>query len=96
MICRMKSSSEGAASTPPEAALLAKLLPAGPKNTGWTASKAAQNAVPVTVTAGDKITAPRQWALGRCLSADRAGVSARSDVSGGGRVRSTMETPGVN
>lgn len=96
MICCMKRSCGGAASTPPEAALLAKLLPEGPKNTGWTASKAAQNAVPVTVTAGDKITAPRQWALGRCLSADRAGVYARSDVSGGGRVRSTMETPGVN
>ncbi len=35
---------------------------------------AAQNAVPVAVTAGDKIEGLRQWASGRCLSADRAGV----------------------
>ena len=33
--------------------------------------------VPVAVTAGDKIEALRQWASGRCLSADRAGVYSR-------------------
>ena len=38
--------------------------------------QAAQNVVPVAVTAGDKIDALRQWASGRCLSADRAGVFA--------------------
>ena len=36
--------------------------------------QAAQNVVPVAVTAGDKIEALRQWASGRCLSADLAGV----------------------
>ena len=36
--------------------------------------QAAQNVVPVAVTAGDKIEGLRQWASGRCLSADRAGV----------------------
>ena len=50
--------------------------------------RAAQNVVPVAVTAGDKIEGLRQWASGRCLSADRAGVYSRSGVgSGGGRVR---------
>jgi hypothetical protein len=43
--------------------------------------------VPVAVTAGDKIEGLRQWASGRCLSADRAGVYSRTEASGGGRVR---------
>jgi hypothetical protein len=38
---------------------------------------AAQNLGPVAVTAGDKIEGLRQWASGRCLSADRAGVYSR-------------------
>jgi SpoVK/Ycf46/Vps4 family AAA+-type ATPase len=42
--------------------------------------QAAQNVVPVAVTAGDKIETLRQWASGRCLSADRAGVYSRSEV----------------
>ena len=45
--------------------------------------QAAQNVVPVAVTAGDKIEGLRQWASGRCLSADRAGVYSRSEVGGG-------------
>jgi hypothetical protein len=49
--------------------------------------QAAQNVVPVAVTAGDKIESLRQWASGRCLSADRAGVYSRTEGSGGGRVR---------
>jgi hypothetical protein len=52
--------------------------------------QAAQNVVPVAVTAGDKIEGLRQWASGRCLSADRAGVYSRSEGSGGGRVRRVM------
>lgn len=40
---------------------------------------AAQNVVPVAVTAGDKIEGLRQWASGRCLSADRVGVYSRSE-----------------
>ena len=57
--------------------------------------QAAQNVVPVAVTAGDKIESLRQWASGRCLSADRAGVYSRSEV-GGGRGRRVMREPGVN
>ncbi len=49
--------------------------------------QAAQNVVPVAVTAGDKIESLRQWASGRCLSADRAGVYSRSEGAKGGRVR---------
>ena len=48
--------------------------------------QAAQNVVPVAVTAGDKIEGLRQWASGRCLSADRAGVYSRSEGVSGGRV----------
>ena len=57
--------------------------------------QAAQNVVPVAVTAGDKIEGLRQWASGRCLSADRAGVYSLSEV-GGGRVRRVVREPGVN
>jgi len=49
--------------------------------------QSAQNVVPVAVTAGDKIESLRQWASGRCLSADRAGVYSRSEGVSGGRVR---------
>ena len=45
--------------------------------------QAAQNVVPVAVTAGDKIEGLRQWASGRCPSADRAGVYSRSEGVGG-------------
>ena len=83
-----------AASAPPKGALLAKLLPDGPANTRWRASKAAQNVVPVAVTAGDNIEALRQWASGRCLSVDRAGVYSRSE--GSGRVRRVVRELVVN
>ena len=59
-------------------------------------SQAAQNVVPVAVTAGDKIEGLRQWASGRCLSADRAGVYSRSEGGSGGRVRQVVREPGVN
>jgi hypothetical protein len=49
--------------------------------------QASQNVVPVAVTAGDKIEALRQWASGRCLSADRAGVYSRSEGVNGGRAQ---------
>ncbi len=48
---------------------------------------AAQNVVPVAVTAGDKIEGLRQWASGRCLSADRAGMYSREQERAGGRAR---------
>ena len=49
--------------------------------------QAAQNVVPVAVTAGDKIESLQQWASGRCLSADRAGVYSRAEGVSGGRAR---------
>ena len=52
-----------------------------------SATEASQNVVPVAVTAGDKIEGLRQWASGRCLSADRAVVYSRAEAGGGGRVR---------
>jgi len=58
--------------------------------------QAAQNVMPVAVTAGDNIEALRQWASGRCLSADRAGVYSRSKVASGGRVRRVVRGPMIN
>ena len=58
--------------------------------------QAAQNVVPVAVTAVDKIEGLRQWASGRCLSADRAGVYSRAEGGGGGRMRRVVREPGVN
>jgi hypothetical protein len=58
--------------------------------------QAAQNVVPVAVTAGDKVESLRQWASGRCLSADRAGVYSRDQGAGNGRARRVMREPGVN
>ena len=59
--------------------------------------QAAQNVVPVAVTAGDKIEGLRQWASGRCLSADRAGVYSREQqASAVSRTRRVMRQPGVN
>ena len=60
-----------------------------------TLVQVAQNVVPVAVTAGDKIESLRQWASGRCLSADRAGVYARPEL-GSGRGRRVMLERGVN
>jgi hypothetical protein len=59
--------------------------------------QAAQNVVPVAVTAGDKIEGLRQWASGRCLSADRAGVYSRPEIqAGNSRARRVMRDPGRN
>jgi len=46
--------------------------------------QAAQNVVPVAVTAGDTIESLRQWASGRCLSAERAGVYSQAGRGSGG------------
>ena len=37
-------------------------------------ANAAQNVVPVATTAADKVTALREWASGRCLSATQPGI----------------------
>ena len=59
--------------------------------------QAAQNVVPVAVTAGDKLESLRQWASGRCLSANRAGVYIREQQPSAGSSSSrVMREPGVN
>jgi hypothetical protein len=40
-------------------------------------AEAATNIVPVAVTAGEAVERLRQWASGRCLSADRPGTYSR-------------------
>jgi SpoVK/Ycf46/Vps4 family AAA+-type ATPase len=49
--------------------------------------EAASNIVPVAVTAGEAVERLRQWASGRCLSAERPGIYSRGDgaIVGSGR-----------
>jgi SpoVK/Ycf46/Vps4 family AAA+-type ATPase len=45
--------------------------------------EAAANIVPVAITAGESVERLRNWAAGRCLSADRPGIYSRgADTSG--------------
>jgi SpoVK/Ycf46/Vps4 family AAA+-type ATPase len=45
--------------------------------------EAASNIVPVAITAGESVERLRNWAAGRCLSADRPGIYSRvADTSG--------------
>ncbi len=46
---------------------------------------AAQNVVPVAVTAAESVDRLRSWASGRCLSAERAGVYQREVAASGTR-----------
>ena len=48
---------------------------------------AAQNVVPVSVTAAESVNRLREWANGRCLDADEAGIFTRGQVGGTGRKR---------
>jgi SpoVK/Ycf46/Vps4 family AAA+-type ATPase len=43
--------------------------------------EAAANVVPVAITAGESVEKLRNWAAGRCLSADKAGVYCRTSIS---------------
>jgi len=45
---------------------------------GVPLAEAAQNIVPVAVTAGEAVERLRGWAAGRCLSADRPGIYTRT------------------
>jgi len=56
--------------------------------------EAAQNIVPVAVTAGESVERLRTWASGRCLSADRPGTYQRSAASG--PRRRVKSDPSVN
>lgn len=59
--------------------------------------QAAQNVVPVAVTAGDRIEHLRQWASGRVLSADQPGIYSREPgAEGNTRIRRVMREPGRN
>lgn len=49
--------------------------------------QAARNVVPVATTAADKVSALRQWASGRCLSASAPGVYNHQPVNGTARRR---------
>ena len=49
---------------------------------------AAQNIVPVAITAGESVERLRSWASGRCLSADRPGIYSRNGTG--------TEKPGRN
>lgn len=62
--------------------------------------QAAQNVVPVAVTAAESVERLRNWASGRCLSADRAGLyeygPASSAGEGGRRRRQIPRDPSQN
>lgn len=47
-------------------------------------SEAAQNVVPVARTAAESVSKLRQWASGRCLSADRPGIYVCQEPTGDG------------
>jgi hypothetical protein len=51
-------------------------------------SEAGTNIVPVAITAGESVERLRNWAAGRCLSADRPGIYSRVAGSPGKSGRS--------
>jgi SpoVK/Ycf46/Vps4 family AAA+-type ATPase len=51
-------------------------------------SEAGTNIVPVAITAGESVERLRNWAAGRCLSADRPGIYSRVAASPGKAGRS--------
>jgi hypothetical protein len=55
---------------------------------GVPLTEAASNIVPVAVTAGESVERLRNWAAGRCLSADRPGIYSRVAASPGKTGRS--------
>ena len=57
--------------------------------------QAAQNVVPVAVTAAESVERLRSWASGRCLSADEAGIYRR-EAGGGGTRRRVSRDPSNN
>ena len=57
--------------------------------------QAAQNVVPVAVTAAESVERLRTWASGRCLSADRPGIFRREEPAAGPR-RSVSRKPSNN
>jgi hypothetical protein len=58
--------------------------------------EAAEYLVPVAVTAGESIERLRQWAAGRCLSADRPGLYTRGTEPTGKPGRNIRRDPSSN
>ncbi|MDR3638636.1 MAG: AAA family ATPase [Isosphaeraceae bacterium] len=57
---------------------------------------AAQQIVPVAVTAGESVERLRTWASGRCLAADRPGLYTRGTEVGGKTGRNVNRNPSSN
>ena len=57
-------------------------------------SAAAQNVVPVAVTAAESVERLRNWASGRCLSADSTGIY--SHLADGKKRRRVSRDPSLN
>ena len=57
---------------------------------------AAQNVVPVAVTAAESVERLRSWANGRCLSADQPGIYSHCNGSGPKRRRKVTSKPSLN
>jgi SpoVK/Ycf46/Vps4 family AAA+-type ATPase len=58
--------------------------------------QAAQNIVPVSVTAAESVERLRVWASGRCLSADQPGIFRRDGAKGAKARRNIPRDPSVN
>jgi hypothetical protein len=58
--------------------------------------EAAQNIVPVAVTAGESVERLRLWASGRCLAADRPGLYTRGPESSAKAGRNVHRDPSTN
>ena len=57
--------------------------------------QAAQNVVPVAVTASESVERLRSWASGRCLSADKPGIY-KFDAGNGKARRKIPRDPSLN
>lgn len=58
--------------------------------------QAAQNIVPISVTAGESVERLRNWAQGRCIAADVTGIYQRASSGSKRRRRVTPPDPSVN
>ncbi|MCH7686312.1 MAG: AAA family ATPase [Planctomycetes bacterium] len=57
---------------------------------------AAQNVVPVAVTAAESVERLRHWASGRCLSADKTGIYSHQPADGSRKRRRVTGKPSLN
>ncbi len=59
-------------------------------------TQAAQNIVPVSVTAGESVQRLRAWAHGRCVATDKPGIYRSATTTGNKRRRQIPPDPSVN